>query len=77
MKCHFPFPEPDELLPWARCKSNWDPCKISQTRAALIVSGRLVSLGLSNWQAWRQPAATGQGPFNPMEGISRTAEGKS
>lgn len=64
-------------FPGRSAKSNWDPCKkISQTRTALIVSGRRVSLGLSNWQAWGQPTSRGKGPFSPMEEISRMAEGR-
>lgn len=63
-------------FPGRSAKSNWDPCKISQTRAALIVSGRCVSLGLSNWRAWGQTTSRGHGPFSPMEEISRMAEGR-
>lgn len=69
MVSHFTFHVPEELLPWHDAKCSW---AIRPGLPSLFQEG----LGLSNWWAQGHLMSRGPGPVSPVEGTSRTAEGR-
>lgn len=66
---HFTSRVPEELLPWHEAKCSW---AIRPGLPSLFQEG----LGLSNWWAQGHLMSRGPGPVSPVEGTSRTAEGR-